>query len=346
MKIVVLHEAIPDGANLDMVDTLVQIKNISNILQGLGHSIKTVEFSPYIHKSIDDIVSCEPDTIFNLVESVDGRTDLAYLAPMIIDSLGIPFTGCNTRAVFLTSSKILVKNTLKMGNIATPPWITGDRIRSSQFSGIQAEGPYIIKNSSEHASIGMDDNSVVYDIESLRNIFADKARDENSEFFAEAYIEGREFNISLLSFGNNPIVLAPQEICFIDYPGDKAKIITYDGKWDTDSFEYTHQKRRFNFHPREKPLLQSMSSIALKCWKVMGLSGYARIDFRVDKDNCPWVIDINTNPCISPDSSFVYAAQESGIEMKRLVKLILKDAILNKTKANTKPYSLEVNSQC
>ena len=90
-----------------------------------------------------------------------------------------------------------------------------------------------------------------------------------------------------------------------------------------DSVEYHNTPRSFDFSATDKNLVQNLENIALQCWHIFGLKGYARVDFRVDKNNSPFILEINPNPCISPDAGFSAALERAGIEYHQAVKEIL-----------------------
>ena len=146
------------------------------------------------------------------------------------------------------------------------------------------------------------------------------------EVFAEAYIAGREFNLSVLAGPDGPEVLPPAEIHFVDYPDDRPRIVGYRAKWDSDSFEYHHTPRSFDFPPPDAPLLAELCRLARACWDLFGLRGYARVDFRVDETGQPWVLEINANPCLSPDAGFGAAAERAGLSFPAVIARILADA--------------------
>ena len=93
-----------------------------------------------------------------------------------------------------------------------------------------------------------------------------------------------------------------------------------------DSFEFGSTPRRFEFPPDDAPLLEEMRRLCLKCWRHFGLRGYARVDFRVDGSGQPWVLEINTNPCLSPDAGFMAAAGQAGLSIVDVVRRIVSDA--------------------
>jgi D-alanine-D-alanine ligase len=85
--------------------------------------------------------------------------------------------------------------------------------------------------------------------------------------------------------------------------------------------------RSFEFESRDHSLLENLKNIALQCWHVFNLKGYARVDFRVDEKGNIYVLEINANPCISPDSGFVAAATQAGMNHMDLIKRIIEDTI-------------------
>jgi D-alanine-D-alanine ligase len=140
---------------------------------------------------------------------------------------------------------------------------------------------------------------------------------------AEVFIDGREFNLSILDVDGRPRPLPQSEILFDGYGKDRARIVDYRAKWEADSYEYRHTPRRFEFPEKDRLLLRRLEVLALRCWDLFGLSGYARVDFRVDAQGRPWVLEINANPCLSPDAGFAAALAEAGISYEEAISHIL-----------------------
>ena len=107
---------------------------------------------------------------------------------------------------------------------------------------------------------------------------------------------------------------------FVDYPAGKPKIVGYAAKWDVAAPEYHATQRVFDALPAAE--LETLRRVALRCWTVFELKGYARVDIRFDSAGTPWVLEINTNPCLTPDSGFVAAASASGRSYKQLIDVI------------------------
>ncbi|MEW6381470.1 MAG: D-alanine--D-alanine ligase [bacterium] len=329
MKVALLHSQIPQGAARDDLDLLVQVDAVSRALDSLGFEPVAIPFSLDIEAAKDALHKTRPGVVFNLVETVDGRGQLIHLAPSILDHLRLPYTGSGTEALFLTSNKLLAKKILKASGIPTPPWITRESSREEPAM-IPANASCIIKSVWEHASIGMSESSVITLTEGrLHHLRQEMERFRErcgGDCFAEGYIDGREFNLSLLAGrgGDSGLrVLPPAEIRFEQFPDGKLKIVDYRAKWEEESFEYQHTPRCFDFPDEDGPLLERLVEIAGKCWDIFDLRGYARVDFRVDHDGNPWVLEVNANPCISPDSGFAAAASQAGLSYEQLVHRII-----------------------
>jgi D-alanine-D-alanine ligase len=323
MKAVVLHSDIQEEAGRDEKDVLVQAEVVSSALSDIGYEPIILPFSLNFVQTIELLKEIRPVFVFNLVETIAGQGSLIHIAPSMLDLLRIPYTGARTEATFLTSNKVLAKQFLIAANIATPPFFLSDRPSDGQF----IEDTYIVKSVWEHASLWMDENSIIYtgDIQNIRYTLLAQQEKLGVPCFAEVFVEGREFNLSLLARDEGPEVLPPAEIRFDDFPPGKARVVDYRSKWVEDSFEYQHTPRSFDLPKEDEPLLKNLAHIALQCWRVFNLRGYARVDFRVDKTGQPWVLEVNTNPCLSPDGGFYAAAERSGLSFTSAIERIIKD---------------------
>ena len=144
--------------------------------------------------------------------------------------------------------------------------------------------------------------------------------------FAEEYIEGREFNLAMMTGPGAVEVLPPAEIDFSAFPAEKPHIVGYRAKWQADSFEYNNTPHRFDFPAADRPLLDGLTDLALQCWDLFMLRGWGRVDFRVDQSGRPWILEVNANPCLSPDAGFAAALQRAGIEFDEAIGRIIDEA--------------------
>ncbi len=325
MKIALLYDE-PGGIDTtpDRADILDQLKIVRDSLSELAHDPFETGFSLDLKKVISSLKEHSPDMVFNLVESVEGEGRLIYLAPAILDILKIPFTGASTDAMYMTSNKLLAKEILINHGIPAPEGISPE---DAHREARRLKGDYIIKSVWEHASIGIDDSSIVTPgaTAELLNEMEKRRKHLGGQCFAEKYIEGREFNISILAGKNGPEILPPAEIRFVSFDNKKRKMVGYKAKWDQDSFEYCNTVRSFDFFKGDDVMISSLCAIAGECWDIFGIRGYCRVDFRVDENNLPWVLEVNANPCLSSDAGFMAAAERAGIKPIEVIKRIIDD---------------------
>ncbi len=319
-RVVVLHGTVALDASADEQDTLLQAEAVADALRGLGFEVELSALSLDLAAASAALAALRPDLVFNLVEAVGGSGRLIHLGQAVLDELGIPYTGVPLDAQFLTSNKLVAKRMLELAGLPTPHWCEGKDVHGRDWTGA-----WIVKSTWEHASVGMDDGAVVPTLAAARSRVRSAGR--LGDWFAEAYVEGRELNLALLGGGDDPVVLSAAEIRFDGYPPGKPRIVGYAAKWDAGSFEYLHTPRVFLDPQGEAGLLSRLEELAVECWRLFRLQGYARVDFRVDTDGRPWILEVNANPCLSPDAGFAAAAARVGMPYADLVGRIVADAL-------------------
>ncbi len=325
-KAVILLNELRENALPDELDVLDQACAVEDALEELEYESERVFMSLDLASCARAIREISPDVVINLAESGGGRADMIYLGPALLKSLAVPFTGCPPEAVFLTSHKLLAKKILKSAGIPTPEWSGED-----SFAPGTGQKTFIVKPLWEDASVGITDKNVFSGdgaeiLEEFRQKFG-------RDFFIEEYIPGREFNISILETGEGPLILPPAEMLFSGFPDSKPHIVGYAAKWDEESFEYENTRRSFDFPETDATLLETLRRLSLDCWDQFGLSGYARIDFRVNENGQPFVLEINANPCISPDSGFYAACEKAGLTFTNCIDHLIRKA-LNQANGN------------
>jgi D-alanine-D-alanine ligase len=355
MKIAILHGEVAKGASPDEQDALVEVAFVSAGLAQLGYEPLAVPVSLNLERLTQALFALKPGLVFNLVESLSGKGNLIHLVPALLDSLRIPYTGARTEGMFLTSNKLLAKRTMAAAGLPTPAWLT-DKEEAAQPSD---KGTWIVKSLWEHASVGLDEDSVLFDADTKRLVEEMAARKKSlgGACFAEKFIDGREFNVSLVAAGreakkadeqgrtmlarqgarlgdvsaapsretDDPEVLPLAEIRFDAYPPGKVRVVGYRAKWEEESFEFAGTTRTFVFSQRDVPLLARLTELSLQCWRLFDLRGYARVDFRVDSEGRPWILEVNANPCISPDAGFIAAAARAEISAAEVFARIIND---------------------
>lgn len=321
-KAVILHNKISENPTTEELDVLDQVKDVDETLIELGYETAIVPFSFNLEEAIQKIKAENPDFVFNLVESIENDGQLISFAPAILDHLKIPYAGCSKEAFFITSNKVLTKKFLKANNIPTAEWVTSEDEADNEFLDNER---YIVKAIWEDASIGLDEDAVVSpkSKEDLLNIIKNKNKKYKIEFFAEKYIHGRDFTISMLPGKQSPVC----EIIFFGHydKEGQVKVFDYNAKWIKDTPEYDNTDIDFDFQGISEETVSQMKKIADDCWNIFNLNGWARVDFRVDEQGKPFVLEINPNPCISKGIMFEKTFREGGVNYQEVIKEIIND---------------------
>lgn len=301
-------------------DVLVQVEAVAASLVTLGHTVLRIPFTRDLEAFLQAIRSQRPELIFNLCESVDEDAQMGGHPAAVFELLGIPYSGSRPLALMLSTDKLLSKRVLMASGVATPNCLVYDGTVPCAGEGLRF--PVIVKPRFEDASIGIDQESVFVDHERLDEGIQDLYR-QYGPLLVEEYIEGREFNLALLGYPQAR-VLPVAEIDFSAFPAELFHIVGYRAKWDESSFEYHHSPRCF---PRAVPgddAFARMQQIALQCFTLFGLRDYGRVDMRLTADGHIHVLEVNANPCLSPDAGFAAAAQQKGISYDELVEEFLR----------------------
>lgn len=324
MRIAVAYNAPTQGAGPAETDVLQQVAAVESALARLGHEAVQMPCTLNLEALVAALDRERPALVFNLVEALAGTDRLAPLVPCLLDARGIPYTGTGSNALAATIDKVSVKSCLRAAGLPTPDWFVAPLPASADCSG-----RFIVKARSEHASIGLGDDAVV-DVAGPAQLACHIARKADAfgiAFFAERFIEGREFNIALLADDASEVrVLPPAEIDFSAFAADKPRIVGHDAKWEPASFEYNATPRCFEFEASDAALLRELRELSRRVWALLGLRGYARVDLRVDDLGKPWILEVNPNPCIAPDAGFAAALEAAGLSFEEAVARMLQAA--------------------
>lgn len=316
--ILILHNAVL-RKDPDEMDVIAQRDLVRESCEKLGYRVLCRALGNDLAGDMEQIRTESSDLVFNLCETAFGKGELIYFAPALLNMLRIPYTGVPLEALFLTSSKVLAKRIMRRQGLPTADFYTPSEIRK-----LNPEKTYIVKPVWEEASLGIAEDSIFRcsETQKIRKI----SRLPEKHFFIEEYIEGREFNISMLAGKNGAEILPPAEMLFGPYFDDKPRILGYKAKWDENSPEYRQSRRAFGTLESGSKLEQALRKVCSECWELFGLRGYARVDVRIDKDERIYILEINGNPCIAPDSGFVAALYEAGYNNETMIKRIIEDA--------------------
>lgn len=312
MRIAILTPPKPKAGRADIDNTFEQAEEIDAALHKLGHDTVAVTWLGAGDRTRKAIAKARPDIVFNLVEDIPEGAGKIHLVTALLDTLRLPYTGTHTEALEALGDKPRMKATLVEGGLPVAPNLgEGD-----------AGARYIVKSRTDHSSLGLSAANVVTGRVMAEALIAEKKKAEGGEWFAEAYIDGREFNVAILETVLGPSVLPPSEILFLDHAG-RPKVLGFDEKWNEASPTFDKTPRTFPDDPADAPLLAELQRLALASWRIFALTGCARVDFRVDPTGRPFILEVNANPCLSAEAGFCAAAAEAGMSQTDVVSHLL-----------------------
>jgi len=289
-------------------------------LQGLGHEVRTLGVSRDMVPVAEAYREWQPDVAFNLIEDVYGVIPYDHNVVAFLELLGLAYTGCNPLGLVLSRDKALSKKLLAHHRIRVPRFavcrcgITLRRARRLAF-------PLIVKPIVEDASLGISRQSVVHDDAALAERIAFVHSHFDTPAIIEQFIPGRELYVAVL--GNQRLeVFPPWELLIKNQPEGQPLVATRHVKWHT-----AYQKRLGVTTERAKDLPDGLEArllhISRRACRILELSGYARLDFRLAEDGQVYLIEANANPQIAAGEDFAESASLAGLPYPKLIQRIL-----------------------
>lgn len=310
--------------DLSEIGVLEEREDIARALQMMGYKSSIFNVDRNLDRLIDFLKKEEPDVIFNLCESVGNESIHEMHIAGLYELMGIPYTGADSLTLGIALNKVRVKEILIANGLPTPGY---QLIRSPIKISIdeRLRFPLIVKPSREDASVGIDSNSVVYSLNDLRKRVRYILEQFDQPALIEEYIDGRELNVAILG-NRKPSVLPISEIDMSTLPKQYHRIITYNAKWIKGTDEYEHTN---GVCPAPLPveLEVSLKEMALKAYQLVGCRDYARVDFRLSKENKPYILEVNPNPDISDEAGFARSARAAEYKFEELISKIVELAL-------------------
>ncbi|BFU89493.1 MAG: D-alanine--D-alanine ligase [Nitrospira sp.] len=322
--IVLMHEDLvpPDevnGCDVKTAEWRTEYDVIST-LKKLGHEVYPLGVKSdlgVIHSAIEN---WKPDIAFNLLEEFDGVAVYDQHVVSYLELLHLPYTGCNPRGLMLARDKALTKKVLSFHRIPYPEFIEvpqGRTVKRPKWLAF----PLIVKSVSEEASLGISQASIVEDDEKMNERVAFIHESVGSGALIERYIEGREFYVGIIGNGHLQ-VLPVWELIMDQLPEDAKRIATERVKWNRKyQQKYGITSREADNLPEGKAY--DIQNLAKRVYRALGLSGYARIDMRMDGDGQLYVLEANPNPQIAEDEDFADSAKKADYHYTELLQEIL-----------------------
>ncbi len=293
-------------------------RDVVQALQDLNFEVDIIGLFDEVKPLLKRVESFKPDCIFNLSESFKTNRDHEPHIAALFELLGIPYTGARPDALNLCKDKGLSKMVLKFHGIRVPNFHVYkpheiDRTTLQMFSY-----PGVCKPTVLDSSEGISQNSLVKNPEEALKRLEHLHLRYNTSAILEEYIPGKEIYVGLLGVDDEVRVLPPRELRFGNLPKTAPKLLTYKAKWDMSY----RKKYGIDSGPAEglpPPILQNIEDYCKKIYQVLKLSGYARIDLRLDAAGDPVFIEANPNPSIKKSDDFAEAACHAGMSYADLI---------------------------
>ena len=294
--------------------------DVVTALKKLGHETKLLGGAQELADIRTTLSEWKPNITFNLMEEFRGE---GIYVPYVLGYLQLmrqPFTGCNPIGLQLADDKALTKKLLRYHRIPAPDFAVFSRGRKIRRPR-RLSFPLIVKSSTEHGSMGIAQASLVTNDEKLAERVEFIHAQLGTDAMAEEYIEGRELYAGVL--GNQRLETFPVwEMRFENLAEGAPRIATERIKWDLD-----YQKKRGIKTGAAKGLPEGTNERAWKLcrrvYRILGLNGYARMDFRLTEDGKLSLLEPNPNPDLAKDEDFAQSAKAFGISYEQLVRRIL-----------------------
>jgi D-alanine-D-alanine ligase len=294
--------------------------DVVSTLRKLGHDVKPLGVKSDLGVLRSAVEDWKPHIAFNLLEEFDGVAVYDQNVVSYLELLHVPYTGCNPRGLMLARDKALSKKLFSFHRIPFPDFMVVPQGRTvKRPKGLSF--PLIVKSVTEEASHGISQASIVQDDVKLKERVEFIHVNIGTGALIERYIEGREFYVGVM--GNGHVhVLPVWELIMDKLPDDARRIATERVKWNrTYQTKYGIRSEEAKNLPEGKA--GEIQHLSKRVYRALGLSGYARIDVRMDAAGSVYVLEANPNPQISHDEDFSDSAEKDGYPYKDLLQELL-----------------------
>jgi D-alanine-D-alanine ligase len=290
-------------------------------LRDLGHEVQPLGLYDDLTPLRSAIQNLKPHIVFNLLEEFRGEPMLDQHVVSYLELVQVPYTGCNPRGLMIARDKALSKMILHHHRIRVPRFAVVPAGRRVRRKSTRLEYPLIVKSQVRDASFGIAEASIVHNDEKLAERIEFMHAKVGTNLIVEQYVDGRELYVGVM--GNTRLQILPVlELEMRRLRSDAPRIATEQVKWNTK-----FQKRRGVKLGPARDLAPEVERLLVKTtkrlYRLLQLSGYARVDFRLDSEGQPYFLEANPNPDIGYGEEFAEAAEAAGIEYEPLLDRLL-----------------------
>jgi len=327
--LVLVHETLvpPEstkGYTEQQIDEWRTEYDVTTSLKAMGHEVRALGMGDNLADLRTAITDWKPDIAFNLLEEFQGIVTYDQYVVAFLELMRQPYTGCNPRGMMISRDKALSKQILSYHRIPTARFALLPRNRRYRVPA-RLKYPMFVKSATEDASLGISQASVVHDGTKLRERVQFIHEQTHSDALVEEYIEGRELYIGVL--GNERLSTFPLwELNFGTLPDVMAGIATRKVKWDR-KYQRKHGIGTGPATDLPEGMPARMAQLAKRIYRVLAVSGYARIDMRLTPEGQIFVLEANANPNLAATEDFATSALSHGTGYDRLLERIMSSGL-------------------
>jgi D-alanine-D-alanine ligase len=297
-------------------------------------AIKKLGLELFVHGVFDQtgelwhrLSDIKPDVVFNLCETFKGDRSHEGDVASILELANLPYTGSQPAALHLCKDKGATKKIVGWDGVSVPAFKVYSK-DDFRFEAFEADFPLIVKPLNREASEGIAKASIVDSWDACKERATWVAQKLQSDVIVEEYIHGRELYVGVLEIGGVIKAFPPRELFFDKLDKEEPMVATYKAKWDSK-----YRSRWGISTGRAGPLSEAASrtlkEASMSVFSSLGLTGYARMDWRLNSSGQPVFLEANPNPALSQDDDFALAAKSAGVSYGELIARIIESALLS-----------------
>jgi D-alanine-D-alanine ligase len=293
-------------------------------LRELGHEVQCRGVGSDLGVVRNAIAEGQPHAVFNLLEDFHDVPIYDQNVASYLELLRVPYTGCNPRGLMLARDKGISKKLLSYHRIPVPEFAVF-RMGSAVRRPRRLAFPLIVKSLTKEGSAGIAQTSLVFDDDKLAERVAFIHKRLRTDAIVERYIDGRELYVGIL--GNARLQVFPVwELLFTKAPEETPRIATEKVKWDA-AYRERHGIKTSLAKALPDALVVRIRNLCKRIYRVLELSGYARIDLRLDPEGRIYVLEANPNPQLAYGEDFAESAERAGVSYDGLLQRIVNLAL-------------------
>jgi D-alanine-D-alanine ligase len=334
LKVLALMEKVlvpPDelgDADLATVEWKTEF-HVVQALRGLGHEVRCLGVGTDLGVIRAAIEEFKPDVVFNLLEDfkdvpIYDQNVVAYL-----ELLDVPYTGCNSRGLMLARDKAITKKILSYHRIPVPEFHVF-RMGTAVVRPKKLSFPLIVKSLTKEGSAGISKLSVVDSDQKLKERVALVHKRQHTDAIVERYVDGRELYVGVI--GTRRLQVLPVWEMVFEKP-DAPRIATERVKWDP-VYQKKHGIDTTSAKNLPDAMLAQIQNLCRRVYRTLELSGYARIDLRLDAEGKLYVLEANPNPQLADGEDFADSAKHTGTTYRALIQRLVNLALEGRTPAD------------